>query len=190
MVTSRNNTLTVINNFESTIAAKIITLIWQQSIGILHIQWNKDCRNWTALLVAVRRLRDASVAGTPLGSRARSLLSRIAGDEDLARERERDGCMDWCYGRRGDDLNPTDRITRSSSPATATRPIATGSRTLAPPPGHLLTPHSWPDPANYHRGLGLTSRIPHGLSTDTSEHIRLLLSSFSVFHFLVVGSVW
>jgi len=44
------------------------------------------------MLVAVRRLRDASVAETPLGSRARSLLSRIAGDEDLARER--DGCMD------------------------------------------------------------------------------------------------
>ena len=28
------------------------------------------------------------------------------------------------------------------------------------------------------------------LFTDTSEHIRYLLFSFSAFHFLVVGSVW
>jgi len=28
-----------------------------------------------------------------------------------------------------------------------------------------------------------------GLFTDTSEHIRFLLFSFSLFHFLVVGSV-
>ena len=28
-----------------------------------------------------------------------------------------------------------------------------------------------------------------GIFTDTSEHIRFLLFSFSVFHFLVVGSV-
>jgi len=33
---------------------------------------------------------------------------------------------------------------------------------------------------------GLTPRIPRGLFTDTSEHIRFLHFSFSAFHFVVV----
>ena len=36
---------------------------------------------------------------------------------------------------------------------------------------------------------GLTVDSPDCLVTDTSEHIRFLLFSFSVFHFLVFGSV-
>ena len=35
----------------------------------------------------------------------------------------------------------------------------------------------------------VTPRIPRGLFIDTSEHIRFLLFSFSVFHFLVFGSM-
>ena len=37
---------------------------------------------------------------------------------------------------------------------------------------------------------GLTPRIPRGLFTDTSEHIRFLHFSFSAFHFVVVCYMW